>query len=509
MTASIGVMLCLLGCTVPEPTSTPAPTPAQPPSFEPPPVGTLRVGVTGALPHRDMHNVVSEWATLFGPGPSYGRLMRFTLDNDTLSVECDLCTSWHYVDSKTLEFELAPDARWQPGNNLGSRLVTPQDVVFSINRLRAHGSPHRGLLASVATVEPFGERNIRFNLLFPDPDLPLKLASPYAVIMAPEALDGVDARQGRVIGAGAWLFDQAQSGQVTLTSWDDHPRSTKAKRIEFHLAAKEDLLVRLLRQNRIDVASIPDRYWPSLEAEGFSSAIVQRQGRGVIFGMNALRSPFDDRDVRQAVVRALDLGTALELTFGIGWTGSPLPLADKDWRLDPTEELDETSHDSIEARPFVLAVANFGKIHVEHGEELVRQLRNAGFAVEIEVLTRAVYLDRIWTQRDFDAFLGPMPPTDSPNAFLLGLVHSEGRSNVTGGSSVSDSMIDALVVETDPRERAALARSVQRQMAEDSLIIMAAGSAERWVFNDRVEGFLPYFPMGAGDLWASVEIVEE
>ena len=39
--------------------------------------GVLRVGVAGSFPYNDLHGIISEWATLFGPGPSYSRLMKF------------------------------------------------------------------------------------------------------------------------------------------------------------------------------------------------------------------------------------------------------------------------------------------------------------------------------------------------------------------------------------------------------------------------------------------------
>ena len=479
-----------------------------------PPQGTLRVAVTGALPHRDMHRVVSEWATLYGPGPSYGRLMKFSLGAEgapSLAVQCDLCESWRIVDELTFEFDVDPAAAWQPGENLDPRPVTPQDVVFSMNRLRTPGFPHAVLLDSVAKVEPVSERTVRFSLRFPDPDLPLALASPYAVIMAPGALNRVDARTGRVIGAGPWLFEQGASGQATLKAWDDHPLGTAVQRVEFLLAANQDLTVRLLRLGRADAAHVPNVVWPELEAEGFRSMVVERQGRGVLFGMNSRRAPFDDLGLRQAVLAGLDLQAALDDTFGIGSVGSGVPLLDEAWGLDAEEASllfgpSAPFTGSEPPPPFTLTVANFGETHVAHGETLAQQLRDAGFDVEVEVVTRAAYLRRVWEERDFDAFVGPMPPTDMPNDFLLGLAHSRGSANVTGGDDELDELIVAIAVELDPATRADLVRSAQRLLIERGYFVMAASSAERWAFDARVEGFVPDMPMGAGDLWSRVGV---
>lgn len=478
------------------------------------------MGVTGAAPHRDMHAMVSEWAALFGPGPSHGRLMRFTLEAGgppTLAVECDLCESWRFVDDLTVEFQLSMGARWQPAEGFESRQVTPQDVVFSMNRLRTSGLPHRALLDSVEGIESVGEDVVRFNLRYPDPDLPIKLASPYAVILAPDSLDGVDVRRSGAPGAGPWAYVRGGTGQVTLTAWDGHGTGTKVERIVFHPASTPELVTRLLRQGRVDLAQVAESDWPALEAEGFSSEVVLRSGRGVLFGLNSARAPFDDRAVRGAAFLALSPEVALRQTFGIGSVSTGLPLADAVWAI-PQEEIDAAFSDPTQAQALVgaagsgrsitLTVANFGATYVEHGRLLAEQLGEAGFDVTVEVLSRAAYLRQVWEEQDFDAFVGPVPPADTPNAFLLGLVHSDGAFNVTGGTAALDALIEQQSVEPDAGVRAELAREIQREILNEALFFMAAGAAERWAFSDRVTGFVPYMPMGAGDLWALVEVAD-
>ena len=522
-TLSIAVALLAVGLAAcsnptPTPTLTPTPTPTAGPTPLPPPDGTLRVGVTGAAPHRDMHAMVSEWAALFGPGPSHGRLTRFILQPNvppTLAVECDLCESWRFVDELTAEFRLRRDSRWQPGEGFPSRPVTPQDVVFSMERLQTPGLPHRSLLDSVHGIEAVNDEVVRFNLRYPDPDLPIKLASPYAVLLAPESLDGVDVQRSGAPGAGPWLYERGITGQVTLTAWDGHNTGTKVQRIVFHPASNAELVVRLLRQGRVDLAQVSESDWPELEAEGFSSEVVHRSGRGVLFGLNSQRPAFHDRSVRRASFLALSPGDALQAAFGIGVVSTGLPLADGTWAL-PQEQIDASFGNPARARamladvgapgPITLTVANFGETYVEHGRLLAEQLEEAGFEVTVEVLSRATYLRRVWQERDFDAFVGPMPPTDTPSAFLLGLVHSDGAFNVTGGAAVIDALIERHSGELDGAARAGLAQTIQVEMLSEALLFMAAGAAERWAFSDRVEGFVPHMPMGAGDLWGLVSV---
>ena len=467
-----------------------------------------------------MHATVSEWAALFGPGPSHGRLMRFlpyTGGPPTLAVECGLCESWRFSDDLTAEFRLSPSARWQPAEGFESRRVTPQDVAFSMNRLRMPGLPHRSLLDSVESVEPVSGAVVRFNLRYPDPDLPIKLASPYAVILAPDSLDGVDVRTSGAPGAGPWLYERGATGQVTLTAWEGHDAGAKAERIVFHPASNADILVQLLRQGRVDIAQASESDWPALEAAGLSSEVALRSGRGVLFGLNSARSPFNNRTARRAAFLALSPDVALRETFGIGSVSTGLPLAVDTWAV-PESELNAAFSDPAQARAILagggldrtisFVVANFGETYVEHGRLLAGQLEAAGFDVTVEVLSRAAYLNRVWQEGDFDAFAGPMPPTDTPNAFLLGLVHSKGAFNVTGGTESLDALIEQQSVELDGVVRAGTVREIQREMLSEALFFMAAGAAERWAFNERVEGFLPHMPMGAGDLWTLVSAAD-
>ena len=464
--------------------------------------------------------MLSEWAALFGPGPSHGRLMQFVLDADgppTLEVECDLCESWGFVNDLTAEFHLDPDAAWQPAEGFASRPVTSQDVAFSMNRLRTPNLPHASLLDSVESVEPVSEDVVRFNLRYPDPDLPIKLASPYAVILAPDSLDGVDVRTSGAPGAGPWLYERGRTGQVTLNAWDGHATGTKVERIVFHPASNPQLVTRLLRQGRVDLAQVSELEWLTLQEEGLSSEVVLRSGRGVLFGLNAARPPFDDRDVRRATLLALSPYDVLRQTFSIGSVSTGLPLADGDWAISQAE-VDAVFGDPARARSaldaaglkesITLIVANFGETYVEHGRLLAEQLKDAGLDVTVEVLSRAAYLRRVWEERDFDAFVGPMPPTDTPNAFLLGLVHSDGAFNVTGGTTALDVLIEQQASELDDATRAELAREIQLQMLSEALFFMAASAAERWAFSDRVTGFVPQMPMGGGDLWAEVGIAD-
>lgn len=509
--------LALLAACSADPTPTPipaTPTPTLIPTPGPPPEGTLRVAVIGAAPHQDLHRLVSEWATLFGAGLGYNRLFRFVAGPGTelpsLRVECDLCRSWRFVDDTTLEVKLHPDAWWQDADDYTSWPVAALDVLWSLERLREPGSPHERLLDSVDVIEVIGENAVRFRLHHPDADLLLKLASPYAVIMAPDSLDGVNLRTGRVLGAGAWRYVRGGTGQVTLTAWDDYFREGEpaANAVQFLPVLDLATGVVLLDLDRADMAQVTEQQWAEMDHKQYDSVVVDRQGRGVIFGINAAREPLADQAVRQALFGALDPQAAIAESFGIGWTGLGMPLIEPSWRLDDAALALHFDAPGVAIDvPMTLTIGNFGEAFVAHGEALAAQLRDAGFNITTDVVSRGAYLDRVWQQRDYDLFVGPMPPTDTPNAFMLAMLHSRGASNITGaGSAELDTLIEEFSIELNATNRADLARRAQTVALDGAWLFMAAGLSERWTFNERVVDPPRAFPQGSGDWWKYVSV---
>ena len=514
----------------PAPTATPTPTPtapASPPTATArPPDGLIRVAVTGAAPHWDLHRVVSEWATLFGPGLAYSRLMRFATGPDTplpgQHVECELCNAWRLVDATTYEFDVRPDARWQDADEFASRPVTPQDVVFSLERLREPDSPHVSLLDSVEEIVAVGNRTVRFTLRYSDPELPVKLASPYAVVLAPDSMAGVDLATGRVVGSGPWRFRARASGQVTLTAFEGYFRGGEPalRGIEFIPATDMEAGTVAMRVGNVDMAQVTEAQWERIEGDGFASVVVHRQGRGVVFGVNARKQPFDDERVRTAVFAALDPEAALAASFGIGTYGLGVPVLDSSWLPDearlrevfgqPGEARDSLREADRLGQTMTLTVANFGEAYVAHGEALALQLRDAGIAASTDVVSRGtvsrsgVAAPRFRSVRGAAASRG-----HDPTRSCWACCTAVGAPNVTGAGDIElDGLIEEQAVEMDPERRGELVRRIQTLALERAWMFMPAISAERWAYSARVLDPPRAFPAGAGDWWIHTSVAE-
>ena len=479
------------------------------------------MAVVGAAFHRDLHQVVSEWATLFGPGLAYGRLLRFEhgphVPLPSMRVECDLCESWRAVDPLTYEFRLHPDARWQGGEGFSSRPVTAGDVVFSLERLRTPGWPHASLLAAVETITAQDERTVALRLRYPDPDLPQKLANPHAVVLAPETAGAPDSHDGPVIGSGPWVWQQDLSGQTELTAFPDYHRPADSRVgqirfVPFHDLDSASLAIGL---DRVDVAPVAEELWPEIEARGIQSRLVPRQGAGLVLAVNAGAPPMEELEVRRALFFALDPFLTVDSVWdGLGSVGVGVPAVEPGWLLGEDQVRSyfaqpEKAAGLLNARRAPVAVkltiANYGPQHTEHGRLMAEQLRAAGFRVSVETLTRSQYLSRVWQDGDFQVSLGPLPPVATTNSFLLPLLHSDGQRHITGHQDEElDRLISLQSAEMDPARRGELVQLIQSRVLDQALLFMPLITVERWGFNPRVLDFHPNMAAGDGSFWQAV-----
>ena len=155
-------------------------------------------------------------------------------------------------------------------------------------------------------------------------------------------------------------------------------------------------------------------------------------------------------------------------------------------------------------------MANFGQKYLDYSDVVAGQLRDVGFDVTLDVLSRADYLTNVWRNRDFQVFVGPLPPTSTTNDFLLSLLHSQGQWNITGVVDAElDRLIGAQSVESDVQARGELVRQIQERVLSQGLLFMPAITIERWAYSTRVTGFHPNLAAGQGSFWQSVGIIED
>ena len=117
--------------------------------------GTIRLGANGTF---DSFNPFNAKGT---PGPSAGiETLLVSSDDEPFTMYGLLAETIEWPEDRSwIIFHLNPKARWHDGMP-----VTPEDVIFSLDKLRTEGRPlYRFYYQSVTAAEKVGERSVKFT----------------------------------------------------------------------------------------------------------------------------------------------------------------------------------------------------------------------------------------------------------------------------------------------------------------------------------------------------------
>lgn len=508
--------------TPPPPTAAPMPSPVTEASG-----GVLNLAVRHAAPHLDVHQEVSPALSTWGPGIVYSRLLRLRAGPDvelpTLAVECELCDSWRMEDATTLVFTMRRDVRWQDAAPVNGRLLTAEDVAYSYDRQRQPGWPNAGLLAMIDSVEAPGPDELRVSLASTDADFLAGLADGHTKVVAREAVevDG-DLKAGPPVGSGPWLL--AGSGLAEGYVFERNQFYFEARLplldgIRMHVIEDGATRNAAFGVGRIDVHEVDAADWPALRDRQPDAPLLRSadSGAGLEVALNTRAAPFDDPRARAAAFLAMDPWRAVdEVWLGAAFVSLGVPLARPDWLLeddvlrpffaDPDAALAKFAPLPQDApRTAVLTVGDFGERYEDHARLIVEELEAVGFEVSLETVNRRVFAERVWVGGDYQMFVGPIAPMVTPNAYLLTLLHSQGRWNTTGHrDDTLDALIEAQAQTFDEAERRDLVRDIQMRALQGAYRYMPAASVSLWTWSPGVRGFHPNFAASEYAHWRLV-----
>jgi peptide/nickel transport system substrate-binding protein len=205
----------------------------------------LTIGINAEVSSLDPHHV---------PGSIIGnRIYHMIFDQLTRTdaqgqVQPMLATAWENTDETTWVFTLRSDVTFHDGTTM-----TAEDVAFSLNRLLFSDREsfiRASFLPYITSVEATGDLEVTITTPNVDPLLPLRLASPNAVVM-PQAYaeaTGFDALQTAPIGAGPYRVVESTPGErLVLERHDDYWMG---------VADAESVIVRVIPETATRVAAL-------------------------------------------------------------------------------------------------------------------------------------------------------------------------------------------------------------------------------------------------------------
>ncbi len=312
-----------------------------------PVTGTLVIAV-GAEPNAPVPTVGTGRANQDAIDLLFLRLLRLGPDLVTAGdngFQPELARRWTRRDSLTIAFELDPRARWHDGTP-----VTTRDVVFAVERARDRAvSPSTALLLrSLNSVSAEGDRTVvfRFSRAYAEQvydamwharPLPAHLLD-----TIPKERLAASAFVQQPVGNGPYRWDRREPGRQLVLAAD--PGFFLGRpgigRVVFLLARDPEAQVNLLLDGTADALELlPLAAVPRVQARSeFRIIAVPTTTVGYLlfnqrgFGDRGIAHPIlAERDVRRALVMALDRPQLLRATFGPWATLPEGPVAQLHW----------------------------------------------------------------------------------------------------------------------------------------------------------------------------------
>ena len=329
------------------------------------------------------------------------------------TIHPQLAGSWEAsTDGRTWTFRLRRGVKFHDGTPCDAEAVRD-----SFLRAMAPDTlnPHPEYYAEIAAIEAVDPYTVRFRLKRPIPYFLAILAQADSAIVPVAPRTGVPLGE-HPVGTGPYRFVEWRPGdRIVLERNPDYyvPGVPRVERISFRFIPDGTARVLALRAGDVDIAvDIPYQAARSLEGEPGFTVVSGPMNLVQILAINNARKPFGDLRVRQAIAHAIDRAKIIELV-SLGYAtpiGGPIPPG-MPYYVDLTGLY---PHDPRRARELLaeagypegftttLTLPSNYEFHVRTGELIAAQLEEVGIRAGIQLVDWGTWLERVYTQADYD-----------------------------------------------------------------------------------------------------------
>lgn len=300
MVAVLALVLALSGCSK---GSKKAPDSGSPTPDSGKPAGPITVALAGDTTTLDPSGTeLITWAIV--RNQVFEALLK--MDPKTLEMKPHIAESWNWDDPKTLSIKLKPNVTFHDGQKL-----TAEDVKFSITHFQdpTSGSPFRGRMASVQSIDVVSDTELKLRLSQPDAGVVGGLGQVFLV----KAGTPVETLKSKANGTGPFkLVEWQQGNQIKLEPntayWNGQ---APAQPLVFKIMSQMETRVSSLLAGDVDVVLDLDlKEVPRLQKESGVSVVLAAPGDNMwVAYLNARRPAMKDERVRKAIAHALDRET--------------------------------------------------------------------------------------------------------------------------------------------------------------------------------------------------------
>ncbi len=309
-----------------------------------------------------------------------------------------------------------------------------------------------------------------------------------------------------------WVTDQRLVLQRNDSYYGDKARLSQ---VVYKLLAGNPM--QLYQQGNIDVASISADYLGLVTdpSNPISKELsVYPELSFTYIGFNAAKPPFDDVNVRQAFVCAVDrervvtlaAKSAVATAYGVLPPGIPgYDASFTGLRFDPAKArqlIAASKYGSVaNLPPIVLTASGWGgSISGVNGGVIEEWRRNLGVAVTVRQLELEPFLYALKQEKNelFDS--GWIADYPDPQDFLDLLYHTGAQNNTGGYSNPQlDALLDKAAIEQDANKRLKMYQDAEKMVAEDAAVLPLFFGRSYVVVKPYVKGYV-LSPLGYAPL---------
>jgi peptide/nickel transport system substrate-binding protein len=412
-------------------------------------------------------------------------------------AEPHLAESWT-VDGPAYTFKLRSDVKFQSGNPL-----TAEDVVFSLDRMKALKQGLSFLFDKVKSVEALDPHTVKFTLseayapflpsLYRLPILDKKLVMANLGPGDGEMKDwGQAYLSAHGAGTGAYKVVSHNPQQETVLAKNPDyflGLSPKAPDIVHQRYGLEAATVRtLMAQGQHDLSSqwLPPEVLKALAGQGLA-LVTEDAGSGFYIKMNTTKKPLDDVNCRLALAKAFDYDAGLKMVAvtakvaqGKASHGAiPAGLLGYDpaapaQKRDLAAAKDYLAKCKYKPSDFTLELSWVGEVPLEERFALLMQANfsQIGIKSEIKKIPWALFSQQVTkpenTPNISQVFVATV--TGDPDTLLWGMYHSSAAGTWQSPEYLKDAKVDALLEKgrtaSSDAERAAAYKELNQRLLD-------------------------------------------
>jgi len=448
----------------------------------------------------------------YARGPGYIR-MSFIFETlvwkDSSGFVPQLAEDWEYVaEENAYVFKLRDDVTWHDGEKF-----TAEDVVFTIDYVKAHPNPFVTLIGSsgVTNATAIDEYTVKLYLeqLYAPflndvaGTLPIIPKHIWENIEEPEKFVEPEA----VIGTGPYILADynKEHGTYLYKAYVDYylgkPSMDEIKFVKI----SAEMIPAALKSGSADAGDIPPEVVPEMEKAGFT-AITQPVAWNAKMTINHHKEPLSSKQFRQSLAYAIDRESLVQITQrGYAIAGNPgIMPPTSDWYNPDTPQYEydpARAKQLLEGLGYQMAGAYFTKDgkelrleliteaeYKEVGQFIKEQLGAVGIKIDFITL-EAKTLDARVEAWDFDLSIYGHGGLYEPS-ILKRVIMDEGFNSAryTSNETLSQ-LLTTQLTEMDAEERRALVFQIQKIYAEDLPALTLYYPKWYWAHDGRVDLF--------------------